>query len=245
MSDETLITDEEIKRYNEKINRYRTKDFDLFLPEEISRKYIEQLDYEETLRLKEDIKDFLKNDSMKVDKSSGEFNWFKRKYDRRFNEKEKIKEKLASKLDVSTESGTMGSIQKLNLMPKNNTFNNMTRKQRLQSLRGIESQLNTLSPEQYKRNYLDALKNEFGEFTPEYEVIKSVVDKISGEELWLLYGKDSDLQIDFIYTGIEVEQRTGEILKAFNRLGYNFDEKYYQMLGAETIKILTDENDIF
>ncbi len=236
MLDNEYITDEEIKRFNEKINRYSKREMD-YLPDKLSRQIIDDMDEQEQIILKKNIESFLKKDSMRVNKGVNYSKFFKYVYDNAFDKLESKKAELIDELNLSTEAGTMGAISKLNLYPRQNRFENMTPKQRLKSLQGIEAQLNR-NPEDYKESYIKALATQFGENSIEYETIKTVVDKIDGKELWLLYGADADLQIDFIYTkgGEDAEVKAQMILDAFKNAGYeagnvidNLLEKLNQM----------------
>lgn len=223
MSDDTFITDEEIKRYNAKISRYSKVPTD-YLPEKLSRASIEKMDAQKQKELKEDIADFLRQDSLRIDKASGATKYFKRLYTKLFEELEAKKAEMADRLDSSTEKGTMGAINKLNLSPRQNRFDKMSQKERMKSLQGIMSQLNK-NPDDYKASYIEAMKTMFGEGSLEYDLIKPIIEKISGEELYLLYGEDADLQIDVIYNkGLSADVKAGLILDALYEHGY-IDEK--------------------
>lgn len=219
MLDDEYITDEEIKRFNAKIDRYSKRETD-YLPDKLSREIVENMDEQEQKQLKEDITEFLKKDSMRFNKGKDYSKYFKNIYGKSFDDLERKKSELIDELNLSTESGTMGAINKLNLNPRQNRFEKMTPKQRLKSFYGIQSQLNR-NPDDYKEAYIKALATEFGEGSLEYEAIKNVVDKIDGKELWLLYGADADLQLDFIYTeGNYAEFKAETILEAFRNAGY-------------------------
>ena len=224
MSDDTTtlddyISDEEIKKYNEKIQRFSRRNL-IGMPSKISRSDIEKMDSDEIAQLKEDIADFMQRDATRIDKISGATKYFKNNYDKLFNKLEEKKGKLREELGGTTEKGTMGAINKMNLAPRKNRFNTMTDAQRLKSFYGIQSQLKK-DPEDYKQSYIEALKTEFGEGSLEYNLIKEVVDKIDGKTLYLLYGENADLQIDFIYSkGEPVETRAQTILNAFKEEGF-------------------------
>lgn len=224
MSDDTTtlddyISDEEIKKYNEKIQRFSRRNL-IGMPSKISRSDIEKMDSDEIAQLKEDIEDFMRKDATRVDKISGATKYFKRYYEKRYEALEKKKAELREELGGSTEKGTMGAINKLNLAPRKNRFDTMTPQQQIKSLRGIESQLKK-DPEEYKQNYIDSLKTQFGEGSLEYNLIKEVVDKIDGKTLYLLHGENSDLQIDFIYSkGEKLESKAQVILDAFKEEGF-------------------------
>lgn len=223
MSDNIIITDEELKKYNDKIQRFSKRNLE-GLPTKLSRSDIDKMDESERAELKEDISDFLKRDSTRIDKVSGATKYFKRYYERHYEALEKKKAELREELGGSTEKGTMGAINKLNLAPRKNRFDTMTQQQRIKSLRGIENQLKK-DPEEYKQNYIDSLKTQFGEGSLEYNLIKEVVDKIDGKTLYLLHAENSDLQIDFIYSkGETAESKAQVILNAFKEEGFITDD---------------------
>ena len=228
-NDFLIISDEEIKKFNEKIKRYKRKESSetkMYLPQEISRKYIEELEPKEQIRLKADIIDFLKKDSMNVDKLSGERKWLKKIYSRRFEELEKKKKELREKLNVSTEKGTMGSTTKLNLNPSKNKFDNMTHGQILKSLKGIERALAKDAPNVYKESYMKAVETMFGKNTYGYNIVKNIIDQIDAETLFLLYGEDADLQLDFYYTeGESLANKLETVLNAFYDYGFTVKDE--------------------
>lgn len=224
MSDDTTIlddyiSDEEIKKYNDKIQRFSRRNL-IGMPSKISRSDIDKMDSAEIAQLKEDIEDFLKKDATRVDKISGATKYFKRNYEKVYDKLEEKKSQLRDEIGGTTEKGTMGAINKMNLRPRKNRFDAMSDKQRLKSFYGMLNQLKK-DPEDYKRSYIEALKTEFGEGSLEYNLIKEVVDKIDGKTLYLLYGENADLQIDFIYSkGEPVETRAQTILNAFKEEGF-------------------------
>lgn len=241
--DDFNITEEEIEKYNDKITRYERKDTE-GLPHRISASEIERMDDAEKFRLKQDISDFLERDSMRIDKASGERKWLKRKYDRVFDESQKLQEEMASYLEPSTEKGTMGAIAKLNLSPKQNHFDDMTPSQRRKSLAGMEVQLSKNQPETYKQNFLKALETEFGKRNVNYEAIKNIVDRMDGKVLYALYAENSDLQIDFIYSqGEQAELRAQMILDALYEQGFSVVDKEGNPVEKEEADIeMLEEN---
>lgn len=236
MSDEIIITDEEIKKFNEKVDRFEQRGYK-YVPEKISRKDIEGMSNNELEVLRDNVDEFLRNDAIRVDNKSGVSRYFKRYYNKEFEKLEGKKAELRSEVSEDTSKGTMGAINKLNLKARTNRFNAMTEKQKIRSLIGIESQLKK-NPEEYKRNYIEALKTNFGEGSVEYDLIKEVVDKIDAKKLYLLYGENADLQIDFIYTvGDDISERAQTILDAFKDEGYITDK---MDVTAELVSRLKD-----
>lgn len=109
------------------------------------------------------------------------------------------------KADVSTEKGTMGSIEKMNLLPKKFNFEGMGYEAFQKFKETVEKQIMSNyykeKEELYKANYIKALENIFGKGNK----LIPIVNKISSKRLVQLFYEDPNMQIDFIYDPIEIE----------------------------------------
>lgn len=109
------------------------------------------------------------------------------------------------KADVSTEKGTMGSIEKMNLLPKKFNFESMGYEAFQKFKETVEKQIMSNyykeKDELYKANYIKALENIFGKGNK----LIPIVNKISSKRLVQLFYEDPNMQIDFIYDPIEIE----------------------------------------
>lgn len=236
MSDETIITDEELRKYNEKIKRYERRQ--MHVPSLVTRQQVDEMDEVEKARLKEDIEDFLRKDSMREDKQTYERKWFKRSYARKVeqaNEEHKDLFDVADK--ISQKFGGMGSVNQ----PRgiDNKFDDFTHQQRVKSFEGLQGLASHLSYRNYKANYLKAIETEFGELSTEYSILKEIVESIDPKDLMKLYRIDPDLQIEFVYSQGEASDYRAEIIiEAFKRAGYIPDTVKYEDMKAKREKEL-------
>lgn len=139
--------------------------------------------------------------------------------------------KLRKERQPSTEKGTMGSIRKMNLKPKQNNAMNIPKHMWDRYVKGIERQTMddyyNNSKFQYKMNYLKALMEwDNGADSDFVETIK----KMSAEDVYNLYYYDSALQLDFWYSLEEHEIRMEQM-----------NEKLSQYI-EENNPVLSDSN---
>lgn len=108
--------------------------------------------------------------------------------------------------NVSTEKGTMGSINKMNLRPLTRDVNKIKQEMWKSIVNSYEKQsMDTYYKQRdvkYKDNYLKALKNRFGNALK--EDIKEI-EEMKPEDVITMYYYDPNLQIDFVYDPEEEE----------------------------------------
>ena len=125
--------------------------------------------------------------------------------------------KRMERLEPSTTKGTMGAIKELELQPRRNLAQNIPKQYWERYVRGIEKQ--ALSSyvsnraEQYKRNYLTALREALGE-QPELE---SILAQIPAETVAEAYAQDPDLSIDYLYYEHEIEEAVQNLKEKWSR----------------------------
>ena len=129
------------------------------------------------------------------------------------NRQRKVKRKKA---DVSTEKGTMGTIQANSLQPKKFNINTISPSNWEAFKKSVEKQVSSNyyqeKDEHYKENYLKALYNVFGS-QPDFYQLQWYIKQVPASVLVQMYYDDPILQIDFIYDPIEVEARFDAILE--------------------------------
>lgn len=135
------------------------------------------------------------------------------------NRKRAVERKRAN---VSTFKGTMGSIQKNNLEPKQYDFNKIKPSNWDKFVQTVEKQVkaNYFSEknELYKQNYMLAISNVFNK--EDSARLLSIIQKIPAEKLVDLYYLDPVLQIDFVYDPLEAYILSENIERHLRDYGY-------------------------
>ena len=121
------------------------------------------------------------------------------------------------RLKPSTRKGTMGAIKELELQPRRNLSKNIPQQYWEQYVRGIEKQVlssyRSGRAEQYKRNYLAAMRNALGD-QPELEAILA---QIPAETVAEAYAQDPDLSINYHYYDHGVEEAVQTLKEKWSR----------------------------
>ena len=121
------------------------------------------------------------------------------------------------RLQPSTTKGTMGAINELELQPRRNLAQNIPAQYWERYVRGIEKQVLSSyissRAEQYKRNYLTALREALGE-QPELE---SILAQIPAETVAEAYAQDPDLSIGYLYYEHEIEEAVQNLKEKWSR----------------------------
>lgn len=126
--------------------------------------------------------------------------------------------KRMERLQPTTTKGTMGAIKELELQPRVNLSQGIQPEYWDRYVRGIEKQ--ALSSyvsnraEQYKRNYLKAMRDALGE-QPELE---SIIEQIPAETVWEAYAQDPDLGLDYYYYEYEIEEAVQNLKEKWSKL---------------------------
>lgn len=124
--------------------------------------------------------------------------------------------------NVSTFKGTMGSIQKNNLEPKQYDFNKIKPSDWDKFVQNVEKQVkkNYFSEknELYKQNYMTAISNVFNK--EDSSKLLSIIQNIPAENLIDLFYSDPVLQIDFVYDPLEASVLAAHIENHLNDYGY-------------------------
>lgn len=120
------------------------------------------------------------------------------------------------KADVSTEKGTMGTIQANALQPKKFNINTISPSNWEAFKKSVEKQVGSNyyqeKDERYKENYLKALYNVFSSQDDFYQ-LQWYIKQIPASVLTQMYHDEPILQIDFIYDPIETEARFDAIME--------------------------------
>lgn len=121
------------------------------------------------------------------------------------------------RLQPSTRKGTMGAIKELELQPRRNLSQNIPDQYWEQYVRGIEKQVlssyRTGRAEQYKRNYLTAMRTALGD-QPELE---EILAQIPAETVAEAYAQDPDLSINYLYYEYEIEEAVQNLKEKWGR----------------------------
>lgn len=124
--------------------------------------------------------------------------------------------------NVSTFTGTMGTIQKNNLEPKQYDFNKIKPSDWDKFVQNVEKQVkeNYFSEknELYKQNYMTAISNVFNK--EDSSKLLSIIQNIPAENLIDLFYSDPVLQIDFVYDPLEASVLAAHIENHLNEYGY-------------------------
>lgn len=124
--------------------------------------------------------------------------------------------------NVSTFTGTMGTIQKNNLEPKQYDFNKIKPSDWDKFVQNVEKQVkeNYFSEknELYKQNYMTAISNVFNK--EDSSKLLSIIQNIPAENLIDLFYSDPVLQIDFVYDPLEASVLAAHIESHLNEYGY-------------------------
>lgn len=110
--------------------------------------------------------------------------------------------------NVSTEKGTMGTIQANNLNPKKVDINKVKKSDWKKFVESVEKQSKDIYQKEkydrYKENFIKGLQNAFGE---KADQLISMVEQIDPATLTQMYYDDPIIQIDFIYDPIEMQAK--------------------------------------
>lgn len=221
-----------VQQFNAKLTRESKKNPTIieFLPERLKVADIRQQiqtrkDYN---RLIKSYQRFLQKDSTKLVTNNQGYTttiWNKREIQYKINEINRQRAAERKRANVSTYTGTMGSIIANNLKDKKYEFNQINPKNALKQLASIDNMVrSTYIPEKlklYKENYKQALLNNFQE-EDAYNII-NLVDKFSDRQFMDLYYKNPLLGIDYTYSkesyDILVETISSQFLSEAQELG--------------------------
>nr|DAO26671.1 MAG TPA: DNA terminal protein [Caudoviricetes sp.] len=110
--------------------------------------------------------------------------------------------------NVSTEKGTMGTIQANNLNPKKVDINKVKKSDWKKFVESVEKQSKDIYQKEkydrYKENFIKGLQNAFGE---KADQLVSMVEQIDPATLTQMYYDNPIIQIDFIYDPIEMQAK--------------------------------------
>lgn len=205
-----------VSNYNKKINKLIKLNPDLkeYLPEKVKSTIVKK-----EINTAKELNSFIKslerlNKNKEIKLITNEqgvtlTNYEMREIKLKINKINRNRKKEIIEMNPSTEKGTMGSIKKNNLRPKNFNFNKMTKKdfEKFKQVLAKQSRsdFKDIQYKEYKENYLKAIKNNLGEIGDKlYELIDS---KVSGEMLYKKYYDDPVLQLDFYYDPYEAKQK--------------------------------------
>lgn len=124
--------------------------------------------------------------------------------------------------NVSSFTGTMGSIQQNNLLPKKYNIDKIRLKDWNKFVQGVEKQVKehyfTEKNIQYKNNYIQALLNIFN--SQDARNIIEIINDIEPDDFINLFYEDPVLQLDFIYDPLEASLKADSIIEHLQGRGY-------------------------
>ena len=137
----------------------------------------------------------------------------------------RVKERERVSKLVSPETGTMGTIQRANLLPKKENLKTVSKKDRPQYAHNILQMAIRADKEtkaaQYKQNLLDAVEREFGSNSVSYKRVKSM----SKRKLYDAYFSSPFLSIDWVYDSLQEENlRERKFEEALNNIDIEDEE---------------------
>lgn len=201
------------RQFNAKITRVSKKypDFAQYLPKRISTKEIKSrvATRQDFNRLYKEYSRFLKKGAEElVTTPTGitvtKWDIQEAKYKVQAVNRSRARKRKELKGIVTTESGTMGSIQNANLMPKQFNLSDINDWDAYVGNldKQLHSQYYVKKEAKYRENFIQALYNVFNS---EADDIINLVNQIPDSELSKLYFSNPVLQIDFIYDPLEQE----------------------------------------
>lgn len=236
-----------VQQFNAKITREMKKNPDLspFLPErlkvaEIKSQIVTRSDYN---RLLNSYKRFLKKDATKLTTNKQGYTttrWNRNETQYKINEINRQRKEERKRANVSTEKGTMGTIQANNLAPKQFNFNSLNPKTALKQLAQIDKMVkSTYMMEQrlkYYDNYKKAIAKNF--LINEASILINLVNKLTPEELTNLYYSNPLLGIDFTYSKEQYDELfetiQNELFDAGKELGHDMTINASETSQGET-----------
>ena len=125
--------------------------------------------------------------------------------------------KRRERLKPSTTKGTMGAISELELRPRRNLSQTIPKQDWERYVRGIERQVlssyTSGRAEQYKRNYIQSIRNAYGD-QPELEAI---IESLPAETIGEAYAYDPDLSINYQYFDVEIEYAVQNLIEKWSQ----------------------------
>ena len=125
--------------------------------------------------------------------------------------------KRMERLQPSTERGTMGAIRELELTPRRNLSQTIPQQDWERYVRGIERQVlssyTSEKSEQYKKNYMQSIRNAYGD-QPELETI---IESLPAVTIGEAYAHDPDLGINYQYYDVEIEYAVQNLIEKWSQ----------------------------
>ena len=219
-----------VKNFNAKITRLEKKHPELkeFLPKKVSVKDLKnnietRQDFNRELR---SLQRFSKKGAEKpVISKTGITTtvWEKKEVGYKvalLNRKRKAERERA---EVSTEKGTMGTIENASLQPKKYDINTIEPSSWERFKKNVEKQIKSSyfdeKKELYKQNYIKGFINVFGGgFIIGFDSVLQKLKDIPADELVDLYYNNPVMELDFIYDPLEYNQKFTSIQERLNNL---------------------------
>lgn len=219
-----------VKNFNAKITRLEKKHPELkeFLPEKISVK-----DLKSNIETRQDfnrqiksLKRFSKRGAEKPVLSNSGITttaWEKKEVGYKVALLNRKRKAEREKANVSTEKGTMGTIENAGLNPKKYDINSIEPSSWERFKKNVEKQIKSSyfdeKKELYKQNYIKAFINVFGSgFIIGFESVLQKLKDMPADELVDLYYNDPVMELDFIYDPLEYFQKFTSIQERLNNL---------------------------
>ena len=125
--------------------------------------------------------------------------------------------KRMERLQPSTQKGTMGAIRELELTPRKNLSQTIPQQDWERYVRGIERQVlssyTSEKSEQYKKNYIQSIRNAYGDQPELEEIIENIPAATIGEA----YAQDPDLGINYQYYDVEIGYAVQNLIEKWSQ----------------------------
>lgn len=219
-----------VKNFNAKITRLEKKHPELkeFLPEKISVKDLKsnietRQDFNRELK---SLKRFSKKGAEKPILSKSGITttaWEKKEVGYKVALLNRKRKAEREKANVSTEKGTMGTIENAGLKPKKYDINSIEPSSWERFKKNVEKQIKSNyfdeKKELYKQNYIKAFINVFGSgFIIGFDFVLQKLKDMPADELVDLYYNDPVMELDFVYDPLEYFQKFKSIQERLNNL---------------------------
>ena len=229
MQDRKTLT-RTVKNFNAKITRLEKRHPELkeFLPEKISVKDLKnnietRQDFNRELK---SLKRFSKKGAEKPVLSKSGITttaWEKKEVGYKVALLNRKRKAEREKANVSTEKGTMGTIENAGLKPKKYNINTIEPSSWERFKKNVEKQIKSSyfdeKKELYKQNYIKGFINVFGGgFIVGFDSVLQKLKDMPADELVDLYYNDPVMELDFIYDPLECFQKFTSIHERLNNL---------------------------
>ena len=215
-----------VRQFNAKITRTLKKHPELadYLPERISTKQIRSssITRQDLNRQLNSFNRFLrKNAEMPVLTQAGTqtTQWQKREVSIGIATINRSRSMARKKYGISTEKGTMGTAMENNLFKKSNNFDTIPPERFESFIQNLNNQMMSnytdIKKEAYKQNYLQGIRNVFGQDPKASALIELLSNEDEEVFTEMLYSGNPDFMIDFMYDEIDQENKLDQLIDSW------------------------------